>query len=282
MAVISVEPSMDEWTGDRSKGFKRNFSYPLLVECDSPKDGPLTIWRDSRIPRIGSVYELGNDRDPGSRLVKILPKRESNSSRHWKVMLQYSTDGGELETDAAEQDPTQRPIEIWGEWEDIEEPLEQDKDGNPIESSSQEALDPPPTETISYPIVCFGRWESDWPVGKAVQYRNAINSDTFADQPPRHCQIRDITYRSEQFEDGLIWKVTYKLLFKDKEIIREFLDQGTRFWDADKEKWVKFVGDGLIGEVRKLNGEGQELTEGGHFLKFYTKKELPFSNLNLT
>jgi hypothetical protein len=207
----------------------------------------------------------------------------------------------------------QTPEESWT-FNDVDEPIDKDKDNKPILTSSREPYDPPITEDYSDGVYCLVKNLASVNPLFMNDYKNSVNSDVWRGFPPRTCKLKVFNadkIKSAGFE---YYRITYEVHIRyDAENpqatgwIRRIKDQGYRtikrvvlstdssgnpvygsepdLTSEGKYQYIvaKDTEGNLLSQPIELDGTGQELAADATpvFLEYNTKKERPFSNLGI-
>lgn len=188
----TVNPATKVWTGDEtevslSDKFRKFDVKPIElyeVTC-SPDATWFDILAADNIPAAGSLY-------PGTTNVyakSAKPKRISPIL--WTVTVNYE---GETSRDGVDESPLLTPAIV--DWSDVEveEEIDEDFDGNPIQTEAGErvagitAVFNDQVATIKKNVLVYNSYV-------ASAYRRSTNSDTFLGWPPGTAKLMQLTAR---------------------------------------------------------------------------------------
>ena len=233
-------------------------------------------------PGIPQVWETW----PGDdwMFVNRIGVAPGNGPMSMKVTVSYTSIANPLEQDWDVS---------WG-YQVTAEPIDRDIEGNPITNSAKETPNPPMTEDVHDLILRVRRNEDHFNPLLAHSYSGAINNDLFLGFNPSFCKCHHIEGKRSRAADLIYWKVNYELHFRLRppipgvpEIgwIHRFLDQGMRELGDDGESLtiITDADDKQLPQPSLLDGLGKVLAKDADavFLEYKTRRELPFSVLNL-
>lgn len=288
MAVTITELAGRPGTVDDK--FVRTYTKTWQAVTTDSDDGPKTVIAAVRAS-IPSYYVSGNDTDLGAFIKSISATEKDAANDHftWVVTASYSSAMEESDT---EEDPLNRRWEKGYSSEQYQRVAARDIDENPIQNSALEDFVTPVEIEDSRPQLVIKRNEKHFDVNLAVEYQDAVNSDSFFGADPGTAKIKSIAANEkvENLTTGpfVFYEVTYTIQFKREGWKLNVLDQGL----------TKLVDDGSGGLVKEkikdkngqpvtkpvlLDGEGGELGDGDDpvFIEYSVYKEKPFKRLNL-
>lgn len=282
----TVNPATKVWTGDEtevslSDKFRKFDVKPIElyeVTC-SPDATWFDILSADNIPDAGSLY-------PGTTNVyakSAKPKRISPIL--WAVTVNYE---GETSRDGVDESPLLTPAVV--DWSDVEveEEIDEDFDGNPIQTEAGEpvmgitAVFADQVATIKKNVATYNSYV-------ASAYRRATNSDTFLGWPPGTAKLMQLTARDV---NGAYYELTGVVQFRipyrttpDKAWYARWRHEGfyCKFDIGSTTKIVRAFDDAGI-PVEKphlLDADGYRLNDGDPVVWKETKRygSLPFSAL---
>lgn len=91
MAVVSVKTLHDGWTGEFAASGTPGFKVVYLVEVDDPKDGNYTVVNAAGLPKLGSIYRVGNDYGADIQLKTFSTKPVGGTRNLWHVTASYGS-----------------------------------------------------------------------------------------------------------------------------------------------------------------------------------------------
>jgi hypothetical protein len=180
--------------------FQRAFQVitkPEAVEYDLLTDSRLPSQGDSFSDRYQFIYCDGNSLQ---RIGLI----------YWIATYEYS---GELALKEGEDNPLFAPPRI--DWDDVEtdEEIDEDWDGNPIQTANGEPIEgvttpiPDQTVTIKRNMLLFNSYVQ-------ARYRRAVNSDLFLNWPPGTARITKFAASNVTTKDQAYWEITAQIQFR--------------------------------------------------------------------
>jgi len=130
------------WELERDKEGHRDYTIRWLVKVSSPEnDGPETVLGAAGLPVIGAAWTYGNDNDPWALCLptfKCSPVLDKEKGEFWTVEQNFSTRPLNRCQDASIDNPLNEPATVGGTFVKFTKEAMEDKDGNPLHSSSHE------------------------------------------------------------------------------------------------------------------------------------------------
>ena len=276
-AGIDYRDEVDPQSMIESGAAVRLFDVTFRGKDDPAAKAALAV-ADSRIPKKWDPY-------PGDdwMFVKSRNAMPGNGSMNWKVVVNYISISNPLEAE----------WEISWDYLITNEPIDRDINGKAITNSAGETPDPAMTEEVHDLVLRIGRNEDHYDPLLAHAYSGAINSDWFFGFKPGFVKCAFIKAPRARAADLIYYRVQYELHFRLRPAIpgvpeigwvRRFLDEGLRTRAADGTVTVIKDSEGnQLSQPSLLNGFGQLLADGADavFLQYQTRRQLPFSVLNL-
>lgn len=221
-----------------------------------------------------------------ARVKSISINPEGDDDKIWLATVNYATDVPD-ESEHPEN-PLDAPPEIAWSFQQFQRVADKDTDGEPIINKANEQFDPLPEVDDSRLVLSYSRNEASFPVNLAIQYMDAVNSDTWngVEAGKVKCQSINATRQHVATEEGVqyYWSVSYEFHFRYDDWDLHILNQGYRTTlDGEYESASDSEGRPLNAPVL-LDSDGQELTEGADpvFLDFEVYRRLPFATFNIT
>ena len=307
MAVTKVERLTEgEDSTQTGTGWTDTIVWLVTVDDveDTSREAAAASAGGTSIPSIGDEHPA----DSNSKATSIKPARYKDRL-HWKVSVDYKTSNvhGSMSGHSGDQaeNPLNDPVEVNWDTEFVTEPITRALDSTgstvvPVLNSALDPFDPPAEEEMAYPVVTIVRNEASFPTFGA-DYVNTINSaaTTIAGLPVKKWQakIRQLTPSRAERNGVRYWQVTYRILFKLKDLLgndddwtRHFLDQGCNHWLAGVGvgQKIRIKGDDgkEVREPQRLDGSGTVLPsntaqEDSVWRDFITNRIRSFTPLNL-
>ena len=284
MAILSVREIAGKG-GGIGPSSERNYERRFRVVTDSRLTGVRDVLSAAGLPVKGDIYATADELDSGARCKSRDAAQDDDNPAVWVVTCHYDTT-----TEEQDEEPTQRRTRYrWGTaqfqrvaWKDI--------DGKAIVNSAGQYFDPPIEVDDSRPTLTVTRIERTYNQALAIQYQDAVNSDSFLGFAPGQVKVASI--EAEDFEENgvIYWTVKYEFHFRREGWIKEPLDQG-RY-----EKWGNFLVpikerdedgnelDTYVSDPVPLDGQGKRLDNPGpdscKYLSFKVYKSLAFRAFN--
>jgi hypothetical protein len=298
MSVIAVNKMWSKTTSDATvtdnlRKYQINFQEAYQVLCE-PETNEWQIYQAPGLPAAGSPFP----NFPFVLLDKASIQRVSPI--YWIVTVNYS---GEMAPTAEENEngPTSSPLDAPPkiDWDDVEteEEIDEDFDGNPIQTVNKEPIEgvkaafADQTVTIRRNMMFFSPYVQ-------AQYRRAVNSDTFLGWPPGTAKLMKLSASNVIDQAIGYWEVNAQIQFR-----YPYRTEPEKAWYARvrHEGYYEKLdnsGPGSAGSriVRAVDGNkepvqrkvlldenGYRLASGAtpHWLEFKRYNELPFAALGL-
>ena len=273
---------------------KKRFFQVIL---DDPATDHAEIYDHADIPKLFEPHP-----DDEGVICKSIDPDQSDDEASYEVMVtaeyddQYS--GSEEEDEEENADPLNRPVQVSLSFNEHDEIVIRDIDGDPVQNSALDPFDPPLTRKAG--SLRFGMTKNypslDLPFLQA--YKNAINSDTWNGFDPGVVRIANITgsKQIESMRTGMTtvkvvyWQLTFEFELaetgfgKDGTWKAYVLDQGYRLWPLGEDApFPIYASDGTpVSTPAPLDGAGDIGDPASpQWLQFDIYRPLPFAALGL-
>lgn len=172
-------------------------------------DGPDVVLTASGLP----AFYSGLSYDPLARASRRTPIKQSDSTTHWMVEVEYTRETGSQQDQ--QNPPTLRPVKRSAGVRWVEKALQQDRNGDAILTGAKSPYNPPITVQVPHIVVRFQRWESTFSSSLIDTYAGKVNSSTFGAFSAGRvlCTNIEASEEWEQDADGNLqryWLVTYE------------------------------------------------------------------------
>jgi len=300
MAVVSVQERTEgqQATIGTGKQYRRVWLVTLSSATDGARVASTASAGGVSIPSRGNAHP----NNTSAKVVRIDPQMHGDQL-HWLVAVDYQTpDSNRTSADEAEN-PLNDPVEVTWSTEFQTVPITEAFDGTnkiPVLNSANDPFDPPVEQEDATSTVTIVRNEAHLPKFGA-DYVNTVNSaaTTIAGLPVKARQARIVECSAQRAERNgtRYWQVTYRILFKLKDITgtddnwdRHVLDQGYFEWPdgigADKQRRRIAVDGKEAKEPQRLDGSGVALApetaqKDSIWRTFRTYRERSFAPLSL-
>lgn len=287
-------PSYDQRLTDNFRKLTVKFQRAYQV-VTKPEAVEYDIFTDERVPTQGDAFSLlyRYVYCDGASLERISPI-------YWIATFDYS---GELSAIDGEnkENPLFAPPRI--DWDDVEseEEIDEDWDGNPIQTVNGEPMEgiktpiPDQTVTIRRNMLLFNSYVQ-------ARYRRAVNSDLFLGWPPGTARLIKFSASNVTSKEQTYWEITAQIQFRfpyrttpEKAWYARARHEGyyeridlsgpglgsriVRAVDGNKEPVTKPVLLDANGYRIPASEPGQAVT--AHWLEFKRFDSLPFNALGL-
>lgn len=248
-----------------------------IVQTNDSFDGINIVETAPGVPRIRSRYYYPNGTAAnaycGSTSITHVDKQDAGDV--WYVEGQFSS----------QVDPQQNPLQqssiIRYGFAKYQKAIEVDRKGKKIANSAGQPFLGGLQIDDSRPVFTVERNEETFPYKLAVEYQDAINSDTWWGMDPETVKVQNITGDPVTGDDGVTYyAVRYELELRRDGWKAKVLDKG--FVDKDG-KAIK-VGAGQMTPTEALfDGDGKKLAldQDAVPLEFDVYEKLPFKRLRL-
>lgn len=181
----------------------------------------------------------------------------------WMVDIEYSSATGDSER--GDPDPRNRPLEIETDFTSFQTPLIYDKNGQAVLNSAKDPFDPPWQKEDSRPILRFSRYESSLDLARSLEYRNAVNTDSFYGFAAGELMCMHIKQK-RHFENGFeVWHTSYEFQGKANGTVQSYNSTlNFQGWDAVIPDLgfneLKTFGGGVVKSIACKDGYGKDVT----------------------
>lgn len=215
---------------------------------------------------------------------------DGDDGRSWKVTANYDNQFSEDPADR-QSNPTNRVVKYWLEWGQYSRLCVRDAEDVLILNTVNDRFDEPLEQEDSRPILVAVRNHavSELPsiISLAVEYKDAVNSDTFYGAQPGFVKMAPIQTGEPQFENGVaFYSVRYEFHFHEEPSPgvegweREILNRGNRAYASANDPFSRYQ---LKDGPKNLNEDGtvQTGSDEPHYVRAKTYRRRPFGALNL-
>jgi hypothetical protein len=199
-------PTYDQRLTDKFRKLTVKFQRAFQV-VTKPEAVEYDIFNDDRLPASGSIYSANYPYvySDGVNTQRVSPI-------YWIVTYDYNGELASL-TDGGTDNPLLAPPRI--DWDDVEtdEAIDEDWDGNPIQTVNGEPIDgvtvpiPDQTVTIKRNMLIFNSYVQ-------ARYRRAVNSDLFLGWPPGTARITKFSASNVTTKEQAYWEITAQIQFR--------------------------------------------------------------------
>lgn len=295
MAVTQVKELMGEgdrgadWTIESGRNYRRRF----MVLTDNQADGPVLAGNAVGI-KYGDFY-VGQASSPGevdtaAYCTMIRVDQVGDDGLQWIVELGYSWYNAFVAGGGPHQDPLEMPIEVtWG-LRDHERVLQYDANGKAVLNTAGDPFDPPIVVDDPRMTMTVVRNEAQVNLGLILQYRNAVNSDSFAGFNPLYCRCINISPRSQFHQDaGWYYQTTYEIEFMPQYpgdggngYRKQILNMGMRSIGSNGNARQIQLNGVPVNQPMLLDSSGKLLKPTGtpYYKVYQAYPELPFAVFN--
>ena len=231
MAIVSCDEMLGQ-DGGRNEKNEGEYTRKFRVIVGNHLDNAVTILAYAGIPRIGDMYAtMGGDVDPAAVCKEVRAAQDDDAWKIWEVEAKFgkATEDTQSQTPQQIQNPLKRPADIgWG-FSRHSRSLFRDVDNKPVLNSAGDFFDPPPEIDDSRPVLTISRNEGGFDASRAIEYQDAVNSDSFFGFSPGQVKVASISSQRQIENNIVFWKTTYEFeMRQDKWVPLEILDVGKR------------------------------------------------------
>lgn len=250
-----------------------SYVYQYRVEVDSYAEDLQNI---ASAPGISIGDSLGTY----AKCTSINVEQSSEDGSVWSVSISF----GKVDPEKTANPVDRLPKKTWTT-QPYQKLFSKTIDNKPILNSAKDPFNEPIEGDDSRVTLQFTRNEATFNEELAYAYRDAVNSDKFANQKPGTVKVMGIQ-ANRQFDSqyGYYYEVTYNFQVNKNGWDVPVLDQGFNFINLMGEKEKIMLNNQPVNEPQLLNGDGLKLIDGAPavFLKFRIYAHLPFSVFNLS
>jgi hypothetical protein len=293
LAIVSVN-ELSGATGSENEKNEREYTRLFQVITNSRTDGVSTVRTATGIPRRGDVYATSTESDLSAVCKSVNPVQDRDNPRVWEVRVTYGP--SDIEDDEVAENPLERPADISMSFAQFTRVCEKDINGKGIFNSAGYYFDPPPEIDDSRPVLVISRNEAAFNAALAMQYQDAVNSDSFFGASPGQAKIGTITSERVIENRFRYWRTTYEIHFRREGWKMAILDRGKRQKALNGEEGdVEYIQarnssgqimhGAYVTDAVPLDGQGRELRPAtpttAKYKEFDVYKLMPFSALGL-
>lgn len=285
MSIVSVGELVARRTSGRAEDGVRTYGRVFLVVVDSKFDGANLVLGAAGLPQKLDSYSTLNETDERAVVIQRRARQMRDTSLHWEVAVNYSSDV-DIEKEEQEDNPLSEPAVVTFGFEvfrTVARIAEDEENDVAILNSANQPFTPPPMKDDSRPFLSVARNQFTFDPLQAIDFKDAINNDTFAGADIGQVKVKGIT-ATKEIQPGnpevKFWRVTYVFIYQREGWKLKILDTGTRV--RDNGDFVPYVENGVVTEVR-LDGLGNKLDDDAAdvFLEFDIYKSRRFADLNI-
>jgi len=208
---------------------------------------------------------------------------------------------GEISYDALGPNQNDRPenqhAQISSVIEKVDEPVDEDANGNPLQNKAGEPFDPPLTRRYSDRVFTIRKNVEEFNAEFFDQYNDVVNSDEFLGYKPGQCLMDGISGTLVWQDDYEYWEIEAVVRVRRPPAGRH--PKKTWFWRVRHEGYYVLAPDAnnVLKAVRRLSpldgqpcsvplplkddGTAEDDPTVGHFLEFKRYETMDFGALNL-
>lgn len=292
MSILSSHEINEGRTASDTIEFKGEAVRSWRVETSTNSHGPVYVLDNAHTASPDPIA-LEGDEHPESSLLFVKSRdcrSDGDDGKAWIVTAKYDN---QFKDDPAsfEPNPLNRPVKYSLEWSQFSRIVTKDAEGALILNTVDDRFDEPLEQDDSRPILVAVRNHAASELGSlialAVDYKDAVNSDTFYGAPPGSVKMAPFTTGEIQYENGVkFYTVRYEFHFResdDPEIEgweRQILNRGNRACASPNVLMSRYtVKDG----PKNLNEDGtiQGPSDEPFYISVKTYRRRPFAALNL-
>lgn len=260
---------------DEQKPNKVSYSVPYTLEYDGAGDQDgLALREAAGLPQIGDACPF----DPSARAVSRRFALEGDGWALASCVVEFSN-----EAPAESDNPLARPVKISFRAQRWQRPIDRDIDGEPIINSAGDRLINVPPADDSRPVVVISRNLASFDMSTALQYADAVNSDTFLGAAPGKLKIQEMAAEQQTEGDVTFWAFTCTIEGREDGWLLKVKDAGLYETGGagDKPKAITTDQGVDVAQPVFLDGDGKILARGSETvdLEFEIYRSLPFAFL---
>lgn len=226
MAIIdSFETTKRSGSRTLTEGhWEHNYTRTFQVVTSSRTDDQKVVLDEFAI-QLRDKYQSGFSTDDYSFCSSVSAVNTSNDGLTWEVTVEYTTFNPAYNHLSPLDD---LPEVSWG-FAQFDEVVDTDVNGKPVVNTVGDRFDPAAMRDQSRPVLRVSRNEATYNQHLAAQFKDTINSDTFAGFDRAQVKVSNIS-ASRQFNPliGPYWRVDYEFALKPDEYgwVGRYLNQG--------------------------------------------------------
>ncbi|MHC4709432.1 MAG: hypothetical protein ACYTA3_03165 [Planctomycetota bacterium] len=250
-----VEGRLD-WNLNRDKDGHRTYKVKWLVQTTSTADGPSHALIASGLPAIGSSWNQGNDYDAWARCWPTMACRyitRNERGRWWEVEQTFTTKPLSRCQDTTIENPLNEPDRISGGFTKYTQEVTQDRNGDEIKNSAEEAFRGPQVEfDNNRPTVTIEKNVLTLDLATISEMVDTVNDATLWGLAARKVKLSNVSWSRELYGTcTFYYKISYEFDINFETFDRTVIDIGTRF----KIKGAVANDKNQFERYRDINGE---------------------------
>lgn len=291
MSIHSVNETVGARGNVNEKGVNE-YTRVFQVITTAPTVGAVAVRMATGIPRRYDAYATATETDNSSLATRIATQQDDENPLIWEVTVDYGSPSTDQDqSGATEPNPVLRPAVLAWSFQKFQRAVWKDKDNKGILNSAKEFFDPPPEMDDSRPILTITRNQLTYNTAIAIDYQDAVNSDSFLGFAAGKVKVAGISAQSQVEGRYVFWSVTYEFEFRREGWKLSILDQGrNKRVGANLTPILQKDASGnainvAVSDPVPLDGSGGELSNPtpstAKFLDFDVYKTMPFAALHL-
>jgi hypothetical protein len=261
-------------TGAGSKDGKRRYSRIFQVFTDHPQDGPWVASSHPDIPRLHFPYITPNEYDLLAICVDVAPKQNEESPEIWEVNCSFETPdaitmgesapGPSQGTSPGGQSPppTDDPPKVSYNANRFTEPVDKDKDGDPIVNTAGDRITGL-VKDASRPILRIVRKLRTFDADQFDTYANTVNDAPWKGREARTYKCEPITADRDQRAGVFFWLATFSFSYNEDTWDYRYYNAGFNELRGGIKRLIKDAHGQTYSEPSFLKLNGEELAVGG-------------------
>ncbi len=224
-----------EWSMSTDAEGHRTYNLKTLIEADSADQGPGTISETPGLATPGTVWSIGTDFDPWAFMSaeqEINPVITNEPNLFWIIDQKFTTkrEGGQKCQDQNIEDPLDEPPEISGSFVKYTKQVAQDRDGDPIMSSSFERIKGPQVERdFNRPTVSITVNVATLALGAYAQKQDHVSDGVMWGLPAGCVKLSTVSWQRQRYGVcNFYYTVTYEFDIDFEAFVRYILDEGNK------------------------------------------------------
>lgn len=228
-----------DWTRKDSSEGHRTYKIKWLCTSGNLLDGPQAAANAPGLPVVGSSWTYGTDNDPSALRtpeVDVQPLKTGEPGYWWTVGHTFTTIPISRCQDDSVENPLLEPPEVSGSFVRYTREAVEDKDGNPLKSSSHEMLRGAAVEVDdSRPTVIITLNDAVLPLATFSPMVDTVNDGSLWGVPKRRVKLSGVGWKRLYYGTcNVYYKISYNFDIRDEGegFDRKILDEGTKILSA--------------------------------------------------
>lgn len=275
--ATALVPGQRTWSLTRDDEGHREYVITHLVRA-AATDGPKAVMDTPGLPVVGAVWNFDGDLDVWAFCtpsMKITPLIDKEPNQFWEVEQTFRTRPITRCQDETVDNPLLEPQQVSGGFVKYTKEVTEDKDGNPIKSSSHEIFRGPQVEfDHNRPTVRISQNVSQLRLGTITQMVDTVNDSALWGLAARCVKLSNVSWERKQWgQCETYYTRTFEFDIDFNTFDRTVLDMGkmvlSGHWNDETGVWT----------LDNVGGSAPDASNPTHFINAIDQNNNPIELL---